>query len=73
MPAPNEHLIHHLESALGANPHMRGQSLRIEHKAGRVVVRGRVRSYYQKQMAQESLLRIEGVDELDNEVEVHWA
>ena len=72
MPA-NHELIQNLESALGSNPHVRGRQLRIETNAGHVVVRGRVGSYYQKQMAQESLLQVEGVENLENQLEVCWA
>ena len=72
MPATDEVLIQDLQSALGSNPHIQGQRLRIENKSGHVTVRGRVGSYYQKQMAQESLLRVEGVQRLENELEVHW-
>ena len=73
MPATNDVLQQNLEIALGANPHVAGKRLRVENCAGRVVVRGKVGSYYQKQMAQESLLRVEGVEELENQLEVHWA
>lgn len=73
MPATNDHLQQNLESALGDNPYIAGRRLRVESSAGRVIVRGQVGSYYQKQMAQESLLRVEGVEELENQLEVHWA
>ena len=73
MPATQDPLQHHLESALVTNPHVAGKRLRVENREGRVVVRGKVGSYYQKQMAQESLLRVEGVEELENQLEVHWA
>jgi hypothetical protein len=31
-----------------------------------------VGSYYQKQMAQETLRRVAGVDQIENELEVCW-
>jgi hypothetical protein len=31
-----------------------------------------VHSYYQKQMAQEALRRLEGVQAIDNKIEVSW-
>ena len=73
MPATDFNLQQNLELALGENPHVAGKRLRVESRAGRVVVQGKVGSYYQKQMAQESLLRVEGVQELENQLEVHWA
>lgn len=69
----DEHFIHTLNSALVASPYIQGQPVRVESDRGRVVVRGRVGSYYQKQMAQEALLRVEGVEALENQLEVHWA
>jgi osmotically-inducible protein OsmY len=68
-----QHLLASLESALSASPHVPRNRVRLEHRDGRVVVRGRVTSYYQKQMAQEALLRVEGVELLENQLEVHWA
>ena len=73
MPATDDQLLRNLEDALGTNPHVAGKRLRVENRAGHVVVRGRVGSYYQKQMAQEALLQIDGVQNLENELEVHWA
>lgn len=69
----DQRFLNDLESALGTSPYLAGKRLRIENHAGQVVVRGRVGSYYQKQMAQEALLRVEGVEALANELEVHWA
>lgn len=48
------------------------QNLRFETHDGRVTLRGIVRSYYQKQMAQEALRHVEGIDEITNELEVAW-
>jgi osmotically-inducible protein OsmY len=56
--------------ALGQSPYLVGQQLRFESEHGRITLRGVVRSYFQKQMAQEALRRIEGVQEIFNELEV---
>jgi osmotically-inducible protein OsmY len=61
-----------LENALLASPHIPRHRIRIENSAGHVVVRGAVDSYYQKQMTQEVILRVEGVEQLENQLEVHW-
>jgi osmotically-inducible protein OsmY len=45
----------------------------FETADGRVTLHGTVRSYYHKQMAQESLRRLSGVGEIENRLEVSWA
>ena len=60
-----------VSTALRENPHLR--NLRIETSEGRVTLRGQVRSWYQKQMAQETLLRLEGIDLVENQLEVSRA
>jgi len=57
-------------SALTRNPYLSGRNLRFEMAEGRVTLRGVVRSYFQKQMAQEALRRVDGVEEIHNELEV---
>ena len=56
--------------ALERNPHLLGRTFRFETESGRVTLRGVVRTYFQKQMAQEALRRVDGVDEICNELEV---
>jgi len=57
-------------TALERNPYLSGRRLRFEAQEGRVTLRGVVRSYFQKQMAQEALRRVDGVEEIQNELEV---
>ncbi len=57
-------------SALERSPYLAGRSLRFETEHGRITLRGVVHSYFQKQMAQEAVRRIEGVQEILNELEV---
>ncbi len=59
-------------SALDSNPYLSRRKLRFETQEGRVILRGEVSTFFQKQMAQESLKQIEGVDEISNELEVIW-
>jgi osmotically-inducible protein OsmY len=59
-----------VRAALEQNPHLAGRSLRFEAEGGRVTLRGTVRSYYQKQMAQEALREVVGGAEIYNEIEV---
>jgi len=57
-------------TALAKSPYLFGRTLRLETEQGRVTLRGEVRSYFQKQMAQEAVRRIAGVSEILNELEV---
>lgn len=56
--------------AIDSNPYLLGRKVRIEAAEGRVVLSGRVTSFFQKQMAQEALRRVEGVREIENQLEV---
>jgi osmotically-inducible protein OsmY len=47
-----------------------GRRLRFEADEGKVTLHGVVQSYFQKQMAQEAVRRIDGVQEILNELEV---
>lgn len=60
-------------SALRHSPYVPRKTLRFEAAEGRVTLRGIVHSYFQKQMAQEAVRRIEGVQEILNELEVTGA
>ena len=57
-------------TALERNPYLRRGILRFETAQGRVTLRGVVASYFQKQMAQEAVRHIDGVQEIANELEV---
>ncbi len=67
------HLNDLVLSALENSPHVPLRNLRFEASQGRVVLRGVVRSYFQKQMAQETLKALDGVDEIENQLEVCWS
>ena len=56
--------------ALRQNPHLQGRNLRFETNERRVTLRGQVNSWYQKQMAQETLLRLDCIDLVENHLEV---
>lgn len=62
-----------ISSAIERSPHLKRRNLRFETQEGRVVLRGVVSSYYQKQMAQEALRRLEGIDRIENQLEVNWS
>lgn len=54
------------------NPHLNHRRMHIKTKQGRVVIHGTVGSFFEKQMAQEALRGIEGIDSIENHLEVSW-
>ena len=62
-----------VSTALRQSPYVQSRNLRFEASEGRVTLRGQVSSWYQKQMAQETLLRLDGVERVENQLEVCWS
>ncbi|MCE3014682.1 MAG: BON domain-containing protein [Pirellula sp.] len=62
-------LLHRIDRAIQNNPHAR-RRVYLESVAGRIILRGKVDSFYQKQMIQESLRGIDGIDGITNQLEV---
>ena len=60
-------------NALAGNPYLPGRKVHFEAQQGKIVLRGVVGSYYQKQMAQETLRSVEGVHQIENLLQVHWS
>ena len=52
------------------SPYLTGSDIEINTASSRVILHGVVASYYEKQMAQETLLRVDGVDSVENHLEV---
>lgn len=71
-PSASSTLLTRIDQAIIGSPHLSGQRLLVETESDTVVVRGQVETYYQKQMAQEIVRRIEGVQKVDNRLEVTW-
>lgn len=63
-------LAERIDQAIQTNPYVSRRLLRFETEGGRVVLQDAVRSYFQKQMAQEIIRRVEGVEEIENCLEV---
>ena len=59
-----------IEVAIRESPYLRGKQLRFETLDGHVTLRGNVGSFFHKQMAQETVRRIDGVQRIDNLVVV---
>jgi osmotically-inducible protein OsmY len=72
MSARAAHILDEVRSAVHADPHLARRNLHFEHRDRRVTMRGTVESYYQKQLAQETLRRIDGVEEIENRLAVCW-
>jgi osmotically-inducible protein OsmY len=67
-------LFERIHEALTTNPHVPSRrQVRVETADGHVVLKGSVRSFFEKQMAQEAVRRIDGVEMIDNLLEVNWA
>ena len=60
------------ESLLQTNPYLNGQQLEAVSREGRLTLKGSVSTYFQKQMAQESLKLIDGIVSIDNQLTVTW-
>ncbi len=56
--------------ALTRHPHLVGRRVRYEIVDRNVVLTGRVQTYFQKQMAQETLRKIAGISRIVNDLEV---
>jgi len=46
--------------------------MHIQNDAGRLTIQGSVQSFFEKQIAQEALRKIDGVTSIENQLEVTW-
>ena len=70
---PDTPLQEQASCAINSSPYVDQRKLRLEAHDGCVILRGTVNTYYQKQMAQEALRNVAGVEEIENELEVSWS
>ena len=61
-----------VRTALDSSPYLPKSQFNIEAERGSVRIEGTVGSFYQKQMAQEIVLRLDGVDRVNNDLRVAW-
>ena len=59
-----------IDTVIHSNPYLGGRRFQVSTEADGVTLEGRVGSYFQKQMAQEIILRIDGVSRIDNRLQV---
>ena len=69
-PLPTKTLVERVDAAMLTNPYLVGRKLRFETHGSRIVLQGVVGTYFQKQMAQEVVRRVPGVERIDNDLEV---
>lgn len=69
--APTDELEHAVRSALAESPYgpLRGVEMTVE-RHGRIRLHGQVGSYFLKQMAQTTVLRVPAVQRIENELHV---
>ncbi len=65
-------LAKQIQSALRVCPHLAARNLQFEAEEGRVTLHGEVGSFFQKQMAQEALRSVHGIQRIENELQVTW-
>lgn len=73
MEAVNCNLTTRANAAIVHNPHLNHHQMHLTAKQGKVTLQGSVQSFFEKQMAQEAIKRVEGVDSIQNELEVNWS
>ncbi|MBI1902573.1 MAG: BON domain-containing protein [Planctomycetia bacterium] len=76
MPAtlsPPPALEDQVTTVLRKSPFVPKTNLRFETHEGRVILHGSVKSYFQKQMAQEVVRGVAGVKQVENRLEVDWS
>lgn len=57
-------------TAILRSPYLAGRRVRFEAVEDRVILEGEVSSFFQKQMAQEAVLRIDGIRRIENRLQV---
>jgi hypothetical protein len=65
-------LAEQVHGALSRSPYVSPRELRVQAAQGVVRLEGAVRSFFQKQMAQEVIRRVDGVERIENCLQVNW-
>ena len=65
-------LLDQVRGALSRSPYLSPRQVQIEATNGNVRLAGTVSSFYQKQMAQELVRRVDGVETVENQLQVNW-
>ena len=62
-----------LTKVIELHPHLKQARMQVQNQRGKVVLTGTVASYYDKQIAQESLRGLPGIVTVDNLLNVQWS
>ncbi len=65
-------LLDKLRGVLSKSHFLSPRQVQIETTGGNVRLEGTVGSFYQKQMAQELVRRVDGVETVENQLQVSW-
>ena len=65
-------LLDKVQGALSRSPYLSPREVQVEAIEGVVRLQGAVRSFFQKQMAQELIRRLDGVQRVENLLQVNW-
>ena len=69
-----EQLHQQVASAIQKSSHLNSRRLRYEAAGdGKVILHGTVASYFEKQLAQETIREVDGVGQIDNLIQVSWS
>ena len=63
-------LLQRVQTAIIHHPHLDGRKISYSTSGKNVVIQGKAKSFYEKQMAQELLRTIEGVGKIENKIVV---
>lgn len=70
----SDQLQNQVESAIRNSSHLSSRTLRYEAaEDGNITLHGTVASYFEKQLAQETIREVDGVGQIDNRIQVSWA
>ncbi len=69
-PFPSHDVPTLAQQCLEKSPYMTVRSVSCAYEGGRLFLRGRLPSFYQKQLAQEAVAGLEGIAEIVNQTEV---
>jgi osmotically-inducible protein OsmY len=58
------------ERRLRSNPYLALKNISCDYLNGALILRGRVENYYLKQVAQEVVARVEGLERIENQIQV---
>lgn len=66
-------LLDRISAAIDSSPHIAPGKIRVESgDSGQVRLHGKVQTFFEKQMAQETIREMAGANQIENRVEVTW-